>query len=85
MLVNNAGVAHYMPFTELPANKAHARRVRRPRQAPGLGVQDDPLVILEGQVFELRASGGQVHVIQRNAPRDTPAPPDPHENWGRRC
>jgi len=50
-----------------------------------LGASDDPLVILEGQVFELRASGGQVHVIQRNAPRDTPAPPDPHENWGRRC
>jgi short-subunit dehydrogenase len=23
MLVNNAGVAHYMPFTELPADKAH--------------------------------------------------------------
>ena len=23
MLVNNAGVAHYMPFTELPANKAN--------------------------------------------------------------
>jgi hypothetical protein len=26
MLVNNAGVAHYMPFAELPANKANASR-----------------------------------------------------------
>jgi hypothetical protein len=23
MLVNNAGVAHYMPFAELPADQAH--------------------------------------------------------------
>ena len=30
-----------------------------------LGVQDEPLVILEGQVLELRASGTPVHVIQR--------------------
>jgi hypothetical protein len=33
-----------------------------------LGVQDDPLIILKGQVCELRAVGGQVHVVQRDAP-----------------
>jgi hypothetical protein len=44
-----------------------------------LGVQDEPLVILEGQSLELLASGTQVHMIQRDTPRDAPAPPDPHE------
>ena len=44
-----------------------------------LGVRDEPLVILEGQSLELRASGTQVHVIQRDTPHDAPAPPDPHE------
>jgi hypothetical protein len=33
-----------------------------------LGVSDEPLVILKGQVCELRAVGGQVHVVQRDAP-----------------
>jgi hypothetical protein len=33
---------------------------------------------LEGQSLELRAIGTQVHVIQRDTPRDAPAPPDPH-------
>jgi hypothetical protein len=33
-----------------------------------LGMQDDPLIILKGQVCELRAVGGQVHVVQRDAP-----------------
>ena len=45
-----------------------------------LGVSDEPLIVLEGQVLELRASGTQIHVVQRDAPRDTPAPPDPHED-----
>jgi hypothetical protein len=36
-----------------------------------LGVQDEPLVILEGKVLELRAVGGQVHAIQR-MPRGPP-------------
>ena len=46
-----------------------------------LGVQDDPLIILQGQVCELRAVGKQVHVIQRDAVREAPpSPPDPHED-----
>jgi len=32
-----------------------------------LGASDEPLVILKGQVCELREVGGQVHVIQRVA------------------
>jgi hypothetical protein len=44
-----------------------------------LGVQDEPVVVLEGQSLELRHVAGQVHVIQRDTPRDAPAPPDPHE------
>jgi hypothetical protein len=32
-----------------------------------LGASDDPLIILKGQVCELRAVGKQVHVIQRHA------------------
>ena len=35
MLVNNAGVAHYMPFAELPAEKA-AERIRLKELAPTL-------------------------------------------------
>jgi hypothetical protein len=45
-----------------------------------LGASDDPVVVLEGRVLELRASGTQVHVIQRDAVRDTSAPPDPYED-----
>ena len=45
-----------------------------------LGVQDEALVILKGQSLELREVGGQVVVIQRDTPRDAPAPPDPHED-----
>jgi hypothetical protein len=33
-----------------------------------LGASDDPLIILKGQVCERRAVGGQVHVVQRDAP-----------------
>jgi hypothetical protein len=48
-----------------------------------LGASDDPLVILKGQVCELRAVGKQVHVIQRHAVRESPpSPPDPHEDSG---
>jgi hypothetical protein len=47
-----------------------------------LGVSDEPLVVLEGQVLELRASGGQGPRHPEDAPRDTPAPPDPHEDSG---
>jgi hypothetical protein len=35
MLVNNAGVAHYMPFAELPADKASVR-CAKPRTRPAL-------------------------------------------------
>jgi hypothetical protein len=40
-----------------------------------LGVSDEPLVILKGQVCELREVGGRVHVIQREGMplRETPA------------
>jgi hypothetical protein len=39
--------------------------------------------ILKGQVCELRAVGKQVHVIQRDAIRESPpSPPDPHEDSG---
>ena len=31
LLVNNAALAHYMPFTELPPKAARARRAERPR------------------------------------------------------
>jgi hypothetical protein len=50
-----------------------------------LGASDDPLIILKGQVCELRAVGKQVHVIQRDATplRETPPSlPDPHEESG---
>jgi len=43
------------------------------------GVSDEPLIILKGQSLELREAGGQVVVIQRDTPRDAPAPPDPYE------
>jgi hypothetical protein len=33
-------------------------------------MSDEPPIILEGQVCELKASGGQVHVIQRDAVSD---------------
>jgi hypothetical protein len=56
----------------------HTGRVDRPRQTPGFGRRDEPLVILEGQSLELRASAGQVHVSS-DTPRDALAPPDPHE------
>jgi len=45
-----------------------------------LVVSDEPLIILKGQSLELREAGGQVVVIQRDTPRDAPAPPDPHED-----
>jgi hypothetical protein len=45
-----------------------------------LGASDEPLIILKGQSLELREAGGQVVVIQRDTPRDAPAPPDPHED-----
>ena len=48
-----------------------------------LGASDDPLIILTGRICELRESGGQVHVIQRDAgpwENQTPSPPDPHED-----
>jgi len=48
-----------------------------------LGASDDPLIILKGQVCELRAVGKQVHVIQRDAVRESPpSSPDPHEDSG---
>ena len=43
-------------------------------------MSDEPLVILKGQVCELREAGGQVVIVQRDAVRDTPAPSDPHED-----
>jgi hypothetical protein len=58
----------------------HTRRLRRGGEAPDFGVSDEPLTILKGQDCELREVGGQVRVVQRDAVRDTPAPPDPHEN-----
>jgi hypothetical protein len=48
-----------------------------------LGASDEPLIILKGQICELRESGGQVHVIQRDAgpwENQTPSPPDPYED-----
>jgi hypothetical protein len=48
-----------------------------------LGVSDEPLVILKGQVCELREVGGRVHVIQREAMplwETPPSPPDPYED-----
>jgi hypothetical protein len=45
-----------------------------------LGVSDEPLVVLEGQILELRASGGQVHGIQKDPPRDTPRSAGPRED-----
>jgi hypothetical protein len=42
-----------------------------------LGVQDDPLIILKGQVCERRAIGKQV-MSSRGMPRATP--PDPYED-----
>jgi hypothetical protein len=48
-----------------------------------LGASDEPLIILKGQICELRAVGKQVHVIQRDAVRESPpSPPDPHEDSG---
>ena len=47
-----------------------------------LGASDDPLIILKGQVCELRAVGKQVHVIQRDAVHEgPPSAPDPHEDF----
>ena len=45
-----------------------------------LGASDDPIVVLEGQVLELRASAGQVHVVQR----DTPLSDRSHQGSGHR-
>jgi hypothetical protein len=45
-----------------------------------LGVSDDPLIILKGQVCEPREAGRQVVVVQRHAVRDAPMPPAPHGN-----
>ena len=45
-----------------------------------LGVRDEPLVILEGQSLELRASGTQVHVIQRDARARYAGAAGPHED-----
>jgi hypothetical protein len=57
----------------------HTGRDDRPRQTPGFGRLGRTPRYSGGQSLELRASGTQVHVIQRDTPRDAPAPPDPHE------
>jgi hypothetical protein len=57
----------------------HTGRVDRPRQTPGFGRPGRTPRHSGGQSLKLRASAGQVHVIQRDTPRDALAPPDPHE------
>jgi hypothetical protein len=47
------------------------------RTVPATRIDRPTVRNCKGQLCELRAIGGQVHVIQRDAPRDAPAAPDP--------
>jgi len=82
MLVNNAGVAHYMPFVEIPANKASellhvkvvALTMRAQAAAPGIVARGEGIInvssmlAFSGRRGRLRACGREARTARRRVP-----------------